>query len=204
MNFALIPAAGKSVRMGRPKLALPLGGQTVLECVLETVRQAGIEHILVVAGPQVPELVSVAEAANVHILQLSEETPDMRATIVRGLCWLEERFHPQVGDSWLLVPADHPILDANVVRHLLKIRRERSEYSIVVPTFHGKRGHPALIDWKHAQGVRAFPAGVGLNVYLRQQAIETLEVPVDSAGILCDLDTPQDYDRLAQQRKKKG
>ena len=27
----LIPAAGQSVRMGRPKLLLPLGGQTILE-----------------------------------------------------------------------------------------------------------------------------------------------------------------------------
>src|SRR5262249_26069528 len=36
----------------------------------------------------------------------------------------------------------------------------------------------------------------GLNVYLRQHAAETLELPVDSADVLCDLDTPEDYERL--------
>ena len=45
---ALLPAAGKSVRMGTPKLALPLGNSTVLECVLESLRQAGVEDRLVV------------------------------------------------------------------------------------------------------------------------------------------------------------
>ena len=34
MIFAVIPAAGKSTRMGRPKLALPLEGDTVLGAVI--------------------------------------------------------------------------------------------------------------------------------------------------------------------------
>ena len=48
--FALIPAAGKSARMGRPKLSLPLGDHTVLECVIATLREAGISDILVVVA----------------------------------------------------------------------------------------------------------------------------------------------------------
>jgi hypothetical protein len=33
-------------------------------------------------------------------------------------------------------------------------------------------------------------------VYLRAQAAETLEVPVAGEGVLCDLDTAEDYERL--------
>ncbi len=40
--FALIPAAGKSARMGRPKLTLPLGGRTVLEHVVTALRRGGV------------------------------------------------------------------------------------------------------------------------------------------------------------------
>ena len=61
--FALLPAAGTSSRMGRPKLALPLGGRTVLERVIETVRSAKIEDILVVLGPDVADLKDLAERA---------------------------------------------------------------------------------------------------------------------------------------------
>jgi molybdenum cofactor cytidylyltransferase len=196
MTFALLPAAGKSTRMGRPKLALPLGGRTVLEHTVGAIRQAGVEHILVVVGPHVPELAGLAAAAGASVLQLAAETADMRATVEEGLRWLEERFHPTADAGWLLCPADHPVLDAGVVRRLLQARRDTPHGTILIPTFQGRRGHPALIDWRHVPGIRALPPGVGLNGYLRRQGAETIEVPVESASVLCDLDTPQDYEKL--------
>jgi molybdenum cofactor cytidylyltransferase len=198
MTFALIPAAGQSTRMGRPKLALSLGGRTVLEHVLGALRQAGVRHLLVVVGPHVPELVPPAEAGGAHVLQLPGETPDMRATVERGLAWLEDHFHPQAGDNWLLVPADHPTLDPAVVRQLLQGREAHPGRSIIVPTFRGRRGHPVLLGWNHLAGIRALAPGQGLNVYLRQRREETLELPVASPEVLRDLDTPEDYQRLQE------
>ncbi|HEX5270984.1 MAG TPA: NTP transferase domain-containing protein [Gemmataceae bacterium] len=192
MTFAVIPAAGKSARMGRPKLALPLGDHTVLERVVASLREAGVEHVLGIIGPHVPQLAPLAQSAGAHVLQLAQETPDMRATVEAGLLWLEERFRPRPDDRWLLVPADHPTLDPQVIRLLLDHR----DGSIIVPTYDGRRGHPTVIEWKHVAGMRALPAGTGLNVYLRQHAAETMELPVDSADVLCDLDTPEDYERL--------
>jgi molybdenum cofactor cytidylyltransferase len=196
MTFAVIPAAGHSARMGRPKLALPLGGRTVLERVVSALRDGGVGHVLVVVGPHVPQLAAPAERAGAHVLRLAGETPDMRATVEAGLLWLEERFRPRPDDRWLLVPADHPTLDPLLVRRLLAERAAAPDRSIVVPTHGGRRGHPALIDWRHVAGMRALLPGQGLNVYLRQQAARTLEVPVESADVLCDLDTPEDYERL--------
>jgi molybdenum cofactor cytidylyltransferase len=194
--FALVPAGGKSARMGRPKLSLPLGGRTVLEHTVTAFRRAGVEHVLVVVGPHVPELVPPAEAAGAQVCRLPEETADMRATVEQGLRWLEEHFRPGPDDAWLLAPADHPTLDADVIRQLLQARAEHPERSVFVPTWEGRRGHPALIGWKHVAGIRAHPAGQGLNTYLRQCAAEVLEVPAASADVLCDLDMPADYERL--------
>jgi CTP:molybdopterin cytidylyltransferase MocA len=120
----------------------------------------------------------------------------MRATVEQGLLWLEDRFHPAPDDAWLLVPADHPTLDAAVVCELLRARAANAPYSIFIPAFQGRRGHPTLIGWKHVAGIRAQEVGQGLNIYLRQQAAQTYEVAVDSAEILWDLDTPEDYQRL--------
>jgi molybdenum cofactor cytidylyltransferase len=199
MTFALLPAAGKSTRMGRPKLSLPLGNGTVLEYAVGAIRRAGVSHVLVVVGPQVPELAELAAAAGASVLQLTEETADMRASVEAGLRWLEECFHPSAGAGWLLCPADHPTLDSAVVGRLLEARRAAPDSSIVVPTFQSRRGHPALLDWSHVPGIEALPAGAGLNVYLRQHAGQTLEVPVESASVLWDLDTPEDYDRVRAQ-----
>jgi molybdenum cofactor cytidylyltransferase len=198
MIVALIPAAGKSMRMGRPKLSLPLGERTVLEQVLAVLRGAGIERALVVVGPHVPELVPLTMNAGAHVLQLVEETPDMRATVERGLKWIEEAWRPTDADAWLLVPADHPTLDAAVVRELIRAFETDRTHSIFVPTFEGRRGHPTLIGWPHVSGIRQHAAGQGLNTYLRAHGAQTREVPTLNPEVLLDLDTPEDYERLAR------
>ncbi len=196
MTFAIIPAAGTSSRMGRPKLALPLGDRTVLELVVRAFRQAGVGKILVVVGPSVPELVPLAESAGAAVLRLGQQTSEMRATVEQGLDWLEDQYHPEGRDNWLLAPADHPSLNSAVVVELLRTYTGNPQASIVVPTFHGRRGHPALLSWEHAARIKQFPAHQGLNTYLRQYASATIEMPVETPDILLDLDTPEDYQRL--------
>jgi CTP:molybdopterin cytidylyltransferase MocA len=184
--------------MGRPKLSLPLGAGTVLGHVVATLRDAGADPVVVVIGPHVPELADLAAGA--HVLRLPAETAEMRATVELGLRWLEDHFRPGPEDAWLLAPADHPALDAGVVRQLLQARRERPECTVFVPTFEGRRGHPVLIGWGHVAGIRAQPAGQGLNAYLRLQVSATCEVAVADVDVLCDLDTPEDYERLRYRR----
>src|SRR5262249_22786881 len=116
MNFAVVPAAGHSQRMGRPKLALPLAGRSVLEHVVTALRSGGCDPVLVVVGPHVPELVPLAESAGARVMSLLQPTADMRSTVQTGLDWLGERLHPSPDQPWLLSPGDHPTLDTDVVR----------------------------------------------------------------------------------------
>jgi molybdenum cofactor cytidylyltransferase len=197
-TFALIPAAGKSTRMGCPKLLLPLENKTVLEHVIAALRQAGIENVLVVAGPNVPELVTIAEKAGALVCPLLQETADMKATVQEGLRWLEKHFQPVLTDAWFLVPADHPTLEAGTIQELLRAYQQKSGCSIFIPTYEGKRGHPALIEWKLVTPILELTGDAGINAYLRRQTKETLEVPVSSPSILHDLDRPEDYAQLWQ------
>jgi molybdenum cofactor cytidylyltransferase len=192
--FALIPAAGKSIRMGRPKLALSLGDRTVLECVIATLHSAGIGDILVVLGPHVAALTEKARAAGAEALVLAHETPDMRATVEQGLTWLESNRKPRPPDFFLLLPADHPTLDVDVIRSLLQAQAHHPDATLLVPTFAGQRGHPTLIGWSHVGGIRQLPPDQGLNAYLRSKPVR--EVSVHNAEVLHDLDTPEDYERL--------
>jgi molybdenum cofactor cytidylyltransferase len=196
MIFAVIPAAGRSSRMGRPKLSLPLGGRTVLELVVLALRQGGVDETLVVIGPHDPALRPLAEAAGALVVCLAEPTPDMRATVEHGLRWLEDRFHPRPDDAWLLAPADHPTLDAAVVRLLCEGYAVRPGLSIVVPAHGGRRGHPTLIAWEHVAGVLAHSSGKGIDDYLRSHAQDVREVEAPSDSVLFDMDAPEDYERV--------
>jgi molybdenum cofactor cytidylyltransferase len=198
-TYGLIPAAGKSRRMGRPKLLLPLGETTVLEHALSAVRSAGVAKVLVVVAPHATELAHLAESAGAHVLRLKEETPDMRATCAHGLAWIEEHFQPGPEDGWLLLPADHPTVRAEVVRSLLTAAQENADKAIAVPTFQGRRGHPTWLRWTHVAAIRSLSPEQGLNAFIRARAVETLELAWPSDEILRDLDTPEDYARLLRE-----
>jgi molybdenum cofactor cytidylyltransferase len=193
---AVVPAAGHSTRMGRPKLSLPLGDRTVLEHVVSALRTGGADRVLVVIGPHVPELLPLAANAGADVCTLPEPTPDMRATVEHGLSWLEEQFARPLPDAFLLSPADHPSLDPAVVRELLATFAPNPEPSILIPTHAGRHGHPALVAWRHVPGIRALPPDRGINAYFREHAGDVREVPLSNPGVLCDLDTPEDYERL--------
>ncbi len=192
--FGLIPAAGKSERMGVPKLSLPLWGATVLEHVIAAVKAGGVEVVVVVTRAELAEVVRLAAGASVALLPY--ETPDMRATVLHGLDWLEAEHHPQPNDGVLLLPADHPTLDPAVVRRLIFEAESRESESIFVPSYLGKRGHPTLFRWRHVEGLRNVSAGAGLNRYFRGQPC--VEVAWESEAILWDLDTPADYEHLCR------
>jgi molybdenum cofactor cytidylyltransferase len=185
--------------MGRPKLALPLGGCTILEHVVAALRQAEIEHILVVVGAHVAALADLAESAGACVSIMEALPTGMRGTVEHGLRWLEEHFGPRrEEDTWLLTPADHPALDASIVTRLQSAYAAELQFSIVLPTYNGRRGHPTLFAWKHVAAIRAWPAELGLNTYVRKHVAETLEVAVNSASVLWDMDTPEDYEWLRQ------
>lgn len=196
MTFGIIPACGHSTRMGRPKLSLPLGDRTVLEHVVAALREGGVDVVLVVVGPHVPELEPLAVQSGAKVLTLPEPTADMRATVEAGLMWIEEQFHPAPDDGWLLAPGDHPTLSPIAVRQLLDAARGEPGRSIVVPVFDGRRGHPLLLHWRHADTIRTLPSGEGINAVLRLHPDAIREVAVIDRGGSQDLDTPEDYVRL--------
>ncbi len=182
--------------MGRPKLALPLGAQTILERVVAAVRDGGVQDVLVVVAPATALLAPLAQQAGAAVHVVADETPDMRATIEAGLGWLEAKHHPQPDDAWLLLPADHPTVTPEAPRALIQAAQSNLDRSIFVPTHAGQRGHPTLLRWRHVAGLGTLPAGRGLNAYIRSHPDETLELPWPGADVLLDLDTPQDYEDL--------
>jgi molybdenum cofactor cytidylyltransferase len=191
-TFAVVPAAGHSTRMGRPKLSLRLGDRTVIECVVSALRAGGVNHVVVVIGPHVRELMAPATLAGADVCPLAEPTPDMRATVEHGLRWLEQTHRPDAGDLWLLAPADHPTLNPVVVRQLIVTGTDTQ--SIVVPVHAARRGHPTLLPWRDVAGIRNLRAGVGINAYLLDH--DVVEVPVADPNVLADLDTPEDWARI--------
>lgn len=184
--------------MGRPKLLLPVDGRTVLEAVVSALRRSGVESVLVVVAPRDAELALIAESAGALVVRLDHDTPDMRATCLAGLEFIEQHFQPSAEDGWLLLPADHPTVRADIVAAVLAAAGRLNDQTIIVPIHQGRRGHPTWLQWSHVARLRQMPADLGINRYIREHAAETCELAWPSDEILRDLDTPEDYRRLLE------
>lgn len=200
--FAVIPAGGLSRRMGRPKLLLPLDGKTVIRRVLETLNGAGVSDAHVLVREDDDELQAEVSRCNATIVTTPRATRDMRGSVELLLASIERAHQPDSRDGWMLCPADHPVLDAGVVARLIRAWRG-SGRGIVVPVHNGRRGHPTILSWRYAGLVGEIPPDRGINWLLHNHRGDVHEEPVENAGILTDLDTPTDYQRLQSSQTRK-
>ncbi len=195
--FALIPAAGRSRRMGTSKLLLPWQGATIIEHLIATLTRPDIVAVVIVLRPDDVALQDVVQRTSAVAVIPDHEPPDMRDSVEIGLRAIRQRFAPTDEDAWLLIPADHPLLEAEVLDGLLK-RWSLGDCDALLPTFGQQRGHPTLLSWSLAARVEQLPREVGVNSLLRSTTTRVTEWPTDRESVLADLDTPEDYARWQQ------
>jgi molybdenum cofactor cytidylyltransferase len=190
---AIVPAAGRSERMGRPKLILPIGGVPLIIRVVTSLRQGGASLVVVVSPPEsapgASELIRLGEAVGARVLIPDDQPPDMRASVELGLAELVKR--AEKPNAVLLTPGDSPALMPSLVQSIIQ-RAHGLGGSIVVPTFDGQRGHPLWIPWDLALEIPSLPPEVGVNALLACFASRVVYLPVEDRGSVSDLDSPED------------
>ena len=189
--FALIPAAGRSRRMGTSKLLLPWQNSTVIEQLIGTLSRSDIAAVTFIR-PDDHALRDVVQRTSALAIIPDHEPPQMRDSIEIGLRAIRERFAPTDDDGWLLIPADHPLIEPEVLDGL-QSRWSRGDCDVLLPTFGQRRGHPVLLRWSLATHIEQLPRDVGVNALLRSSPSLVTEWPSDCESVLADLDTPEDY-----------
>jgi len=193
MRCAILLAAGRSRRMGTPKLMLPWGRTTVLRAVTEAFHQAGVESLIVVTGDQSQPLRATLDGLPVCWALNPDPESEMLQSVRSGL-----RAAPPDVRTFLVSPADLPGLHAPLIRALLQAHQERHA-RITVPVWEGRRGHPLVFDAALKSEVLTSHDGVGLRGLLQAHANELFEWPAPDPSPCLDLDTPEDYQRLRAQ-----
>ncbi len=187
---AIVLAAGRSIRMGRPKMILPWGNTTVIGRVVWVLHNAGISRVIVVTGgarQEVEDALSGIEVQLVFNPYYARE--EMLVSLQCGLGFLEKEV-----EAALVVLGDQPQIELEVVQAILaRYRLKRS--ALVVPSFRMRRGHPWLVDRRLWPAVLELDPGRTLRDLLNMHADQIEYLDVDSPCVLRDLDTPEDYQR---------
>ena len=189
MICAIVLAAGKSERMGRPKALLPFRGRTFLENILDAISRSSISHAVVVLGHH-------REAIERETIGLpfSVFNPDYEQGMITSL-QAGIRVLPPGASGTFLFLVDHPLVDPFIIEALIA---RLAPNRIVLPTFEGRRGHPVLFASQVLEEIVALPEGQGANIVVRRNPDRIIEVPVDAPGILVDIDTPEQFQKLEE------
>ena len=171
----LILAAGRSERFraasgGVDKLEADLGGRRVRDWVLAVVQSSGLPW-------------HVVERSHTAHLNL----PGMGDSIACGV-----GATPQAR-GWLVLPADLPLVQKDT---LLQVARALSQHKVVVPTWQGERGHPVGFAAVCRDELLALSGDSGARAVVRRHGAHVL--PVDDAGCVFDVDTPEALETARQ------
>lgn len=181
--------------MGELKALLTWQGQSLIAHQVAALAEGGVDRVVVVLGHRSDELLPELEGKPHVEWTLNPDYLRGKTTSVKaGLSALGNR----MPEALLLLNVDQP-RSARTVRDLLLHHRSSGPF-ITIPTFGGKGGHPVVFDGalldelanisEEAQGIR--------EVVRRHQA-GTLRIEMDTAEVLWDLNTPEQYRAALEQ-----
>jgi CTP:molybdopterin cytidylyltransferase MocA len=201
INAAVILAAGLSSRMRDFKPLLPLEkGRTILECSIDSMVSAGIEHIVLVLGHRSDDILRVLSRQDYPLLRTvlnpryadADMMESARAGLAAARDWagLETVF---------VLPADMPMIQSDTCAALLRCMSLNAA-RVVIPVYGGEKAHPPLIHADCLDDLVAYPGEGGLRAALEAFSQDTVYLPVNDRGCILDADTPEDYRRLLSYR----
>jgi len=204
MTAAVILAAGHADRMGSNKLTLPLGPGTVVGHVVATALAACDRVIVVMGLHDQGTRVAVEQTARalgaegrVDVIEGVPYDPGMFISVQAGL-------RRVVGaDVVLIFPGDTPLI---LPETAIAVRDAVSEgqADVAVPSCGGRRGHPVAVSTRCVPELLAMSERSTLREFMTAHASTTKLVPVDDRGMLLDMDTPDEYDRVLECLKSAG
>ena len=177
----LLLAAGGGARMGRPKAALVLEGQTLLDRALSMLAEAGCRPLYaVVAGA--PD----GRRAQTTFVTNPDWESGMASSLRAGLA-------AATGEAALVALVDQPGITAEAVRRLREAHRPGFA---VAATFEGEIRTPVLFDRSLWTEVGAAVTGdAGARHWLRRNPARVIPVACDDVADPTDLDLPEDLTR---------
>ncbi len=188
---AIVLAAGLSTRMGFPKVLMPWGSRSIVSHIVATLLTSSIDPVFVVAGGVFQEIESELTGEKVCrvVYNPHYQNGEMIVSLKTGLRLLAEDVH-----AVFVVLGDQPQIETNIVIQIAEEYR-RNQHKIIIPSHQMKRGHPWLLSRDLFEDMLSAPDDQKLNEFHKSHTNDIFHLPVDSACILQDLDTPEDYEK---------
>ncbi len=195
---AIVPAAGRSRRMGCDKQLLDVGGKPMLAGVLEVLERSQVCAVTLVTHSRISAHIDTDQFETVSLVINDDQQSHMIDSVRMGMDTARRSLvGGDVGlhDGFLILPADQPGIDtADIDRCIAEFSTDTTR--IVIATHGERRGHPLIFPAPLEEFVRSDACEGGLHLLPRTHADRVVTVPCGSPGVIRDIDTPDDYESL--------
>lgn len=183
----VIPAAGDSSRMGKPKALLPANGKTIIENQILTLKEAGLNNIFIVTNRR-ETFARKLRKYNVQLICPAIKTKSMIESIRCAMGHFRRAF-----DGMMVVPSDFPYLNTKLLVDILS-KFKSNNGKITVPVYQGKRGHPVIIPSRFFDAVNSRFDCSGIRGLYSDYSDDINEVEWEDDSILKNMNTKNDYE----------
>jgi molybdenum cofactor cytidylyltransferase len=184
---AVVLAGGESKRFGAPKQLLSWEENTLLGHVVDVALASQAEPVVVVLGHQVDACRAAIGDRPVKVVVNPDWAQGQSTSVQAGLAAL-----PAEVSGALFPLVDQPGVTPAVINALIA-RHQVTLAPVVWPEYQGRRGNPVLFDRDTFPHLMRLTGDTGGRPVLNTYAGQAERVPVPNAGVLFDIDTPDDY-----------
>ena len=180
--------------MGGPnKLLLDVAGKPMVRHVVEAALASRADPVVVVLGHQQHEVRQALRGLKVRFVANPDYADGLSTSLRAGIAAL-----PPDTAGAVVCLGDMPRVSAALIDRLIAAFDPVEGRSIVVPTWHGKRGNPVLWGRAFFAEMQAVAGDVGARHLIGEHAGAVVEVEADSDGALIDIDTPEAFAAFAE------
>lgn len=184
---ALVLAAGRSSRMGATnKLLAEVDGAPLVARAVDAALASQAANVIVVTGHQGERVAAALSGKPVTFVHNPAFGEGLSSSLRAGLMAV-----PGDADGVVVCLGDMPRVASGIIDRLIAAYSPLEGRAVCVPIAHGKQGNPVLWDRAFFAEMAALTGDSGAKRLLGRHAERVCEVPVEDAGVLYDVDTPE-------------
>jgi CTP:molybdopterin cytidylyltransferase MocA len=154
-----------------------------------------IDDTVVVVGQDADEIVAAIKAFPMTIARNKDPESDMSQSLRVGLAMVS----PAASGVFVCL-ADQPMVKSETLVSMCLCHLEKPGM-IIIPVFHGERGHPPLLPREIAAEIDTVPT---LRDLIEKHSGKVCRLEMTDEGIVLDMDTWQDYLRMRERFASTG
>ncbi len=184
---AVVLAAGSSTRMGRNKLLLHLGGESLVRRAVRAAAAAGVDPVVAVLGHEEPRVRAELDGLPCVIIVNPDHARGVDTSLQAGV-----RRAAAAADAIVVVLADMPFVTAAMIATLVE-RHRATGAPLVVSRYGDVQAPPTLYGRALFPELLSIPGERCAKQVVRRHEQEAVVVawPEDA---LRDIDVPEDYE----------